>query len=91
VSASRDKAGKIHLTLCNSDPNNAAKVACGITGASIKGIGSARVLTAPTITAHNTFDQPNAVQPTEFKGFKKTDNGVELTLPAKSVVVLELQ
>ena len=32
VSASRDKAGKIHVTLCNLDPNTAKDVQCKLVG-----------------------------------------------------------
>jgi alpha-N-arabinofuranosidase len=91
ASASRDKAGKIHLTLCNTDPNNAAKVNCGVTGATVSGIGAGRVLTAAAITAHNTFEQPENVKPAAFSGARKTEGGFEAVLPPKSVVVLELQ
>ena len=42
------------------------------------------------MNAHNTFDQPDNVKPTEFNAFKLTDNGFVTTLPAKSVVVLEV-
>ncbi len=91
ASASRTKEGKIHLTLCNTDPNNAAKVACGLTGANVSRIGAARVLTAPAINAHNTFDQAERVKPEAFTGHRKTENGFELTLPAKSVVVVALE
>ena len=33
VSASRDKAGKIHVTLCNLDPNQPAALTCELQGA----------------------------------------------------------
>ena len=52
---------------------------------------SGRILTAPEMNAHNTFDQPDNVKPTEFNAFKLTDNGFVTTLPAKSVVVLEVE
>jgi alpha-N-arabinofuranosidase len=52
---------------------------------------SGRILTAPEMSAHNTFDQPDHVKPTEFNAFKVTDNGFITTLPAKSVVVLEIE
>jgi alpha-L-arabinofuranosidase len=43
------------------------------------------------MNAHNTFAQPDNVQPAEFTAFKTTDNGFVITLPAKSVVVLEVE
>ncbi len=89
ASASRDQAGKIHVTLCNLNPNQSADVTCELQGAKVTKL-SGRILTAPEMNAHNTFDQPDNVKPTEFNTFKVTDNGFVTTLPAKSVVVLEV-
>ena len=89
ASASRDKAGKIHVTLCNLNPNQSADVTCELQGAKATKL-SGRILTAREMNAHNTFDQPDNVKPTEFNTFKVTDNGFVTTLPAKSVVVLEV-
>jgi alpha-N-arabinofuranosidase len=51
---------------------------------------SGRMVSATEITAHNTFDKPELVKPSEFKAFKVADNGFITTLPPKSVVVLEV-
>jgi alpha-N-arabinofuranosidase len=90
ASASRDKTGRIHVTLCNLNPNQSIEVPCELQGARAQKL-SGRVLTAPEMNAHNTFDQPDNVKPTEFNAFKLTDNGFVTTLPAKSVVVLEVE
>jgi alpha-N-arabinofuranosidase len=90
ASASRDPAGKIHVTLCNLNPNQPAEVACELQGGKAQKL-SGRVLTAPAMNAHNTFDQPDAVKPAEFSAFKITGTGFAVTLPAKSVVVLEVE
>ncbi len=90
ASASRDQTGKIHVTLCNLNPNQSVEVPCELQGAKAWKI-SGRILTAPEMNAHNTFDQPDAVKPAEFNAFKVTDNGFVTTLPAKSVVVLEVE
>jgi len=89
VSASRDGAGKVHLSLCNLDPEQAASVSCELRGMAPTG-ASGRVLTAEAINAHNTFDQPEVVKPAKFEGATLTDNTVLLDLPAKSIVVLEI-
>lgn len=89
VSASRDGAGKIHVTLCNLDPNRPAPIDCVLRGAKASRI-SGRILTAPEITAHNTFDQPARVKPAPFEDAKPTDRGLSVTLPPKSVVALEI-
>jgi alpha-N-arabinofuranosidase len=49
-----------------------------------------RVLTAAAMTAHNTFDEPTHVCPTEFHGATLAGNQLKLTVPAKAVVSLEL-
>jgi alpha-N-arabinofuranosidase len=90
VSASRDAAGRIHVSLCNLNPNAPAEVACELQGAKAKKI-SGSVLTAPEMTAHNTFDKPENVKPADFSGFKLTDTGFATTLPGKSVVMLEVE
>ena len=90
VSVSRDLSGRIHVTLCNLNPNQPAELACELAGAKASAI-SGRVLTALEITAHNTFDKPETVKPAEFTAFKVTDTGFSTTLPAKSVVVLEVR
>jgi alpha-N-arabinofuranosidase len=90
VSASRDKAGKLHVTLCNLNPNTPAAVTAELTGAKPKRI-SGRVLTAATIAAHNTFEASDRVQPTVLAECQMTEQGFAATLPAKSVAVLELE
>ena len=49
------------------------------------------MLTADAVNSINTFDKPENVKPTVFNGFKVSDNGFTATLPAKSIVALELQ
>jgi alpha-N-arabinofuranosidase len=90
VSASRDAAGKIHVSLCNLDPNRPATVASQLQGTKPNKI-TGRILTAPEMTAHNTFDAPHCVRPADFRDYQLTDVGFTTTLPAKSVVVLEVE
>jgi len=89
ASASRDAAGKIHISIVNLDPNRAAQVSTRITGATVKNI-TGRVLTAPAMTTTNTFDKPDAVRPARFTDFQLQGGQITLNLPSKSVVVLEL-
>jgi alpha-L-arabinofuranosidase len=90
ASASRDAKGLIHVSLVNVDPNNAAKITCTISGASVKSV-SGRVLTAPQMDTHNTFEMPDAVQPVAFEGAKIDNDVLTVEMPSKSVVVLELK
>ena len=90
VSASRDKSGRIHVTLCNLNPTAVAEVSCALHGAKAGRI-SGRVLTAPTIQAHNTFTNPETVKPSGFRDYKVQEDGFAVVLPAKSIVVLEIE
>lgn len=89
ASASRDKNGRIHLSLTNADPAKSVTVACTLNGAAAKSV-SGRVLTGPAINAHNTFAAPHTVEPAAFTGAKLDGGSLSVTLPAKSVVILEL-
>ncbi|MHC4842200.1 MAG: alpha-N-arabinofuranosidase [Planctomycetota bacterium] len=90
VSASRDDSGKIHISICNLNPNDEAELSCEIRGAKTSKI-SGQVLTAPEITSHNTFDNPEVVKPSDFSKYNKTENGFETALPARSIVVFEIE
>jgi alpha-N-arabinofuranosidase len=90
VSASLDKAGRIHISICNLDPNNSARLICEVLGAGVKKVAG-RVLTADAINAHNTFDNPETVKPAKLNAVTADGNTLTATLPAKSVVVLEMQ
>jgi alpha-N-arabinofuranosidase len=90
VSASKDKTGAVHVTLCNLNPNQSVDVAAQLAGVKAGSIAG-RVLTAPAMNAHNTFEQPEAVKPVVLLGAKLTAGGFAATLPAKSVVVLTLK
>lgn len=89
ASASRDASGRIHLSLCNADPNRAADLSCDLRGLRPSGVAG-HILTADRITAHNTFDQPDAVRPKPFTGASLKNQTLSLSAPPKSVIVLEL-
>ncbi len=60
----------------------------GLAGKSVTG----RVLTAPTMDAHNTFDAPDTLKPVAFTGASLGANGLlSVALPAKSVVMLDVR
>jgi alpha-L-arabinofuranosidase len=90
ASASRDDAGQVHLSLANTDPNRAVTVSCELRGLAAKAV-SGRILTAPAMNSHNTFDAPDKVQPRAFTGASVVGGKVSVALPSKSVVILELQ
>ncbi len=90
AAASRNQAGKVHLSLVNTNPNDAITVNCTLAGLTAKTV-TGRVLTAPTMQAHNTFAAPETVKPQAFSGAKLDGANLTIALPAKSVVVLTLE
>lgn len=90
VSASQDANGKIHISIVNANPNKSAKVHCSIAG--LKYLkGSGQILTAGKVNAFNSFEKPNEVSIQSFTDFKINGDNLEINLPSKSVVVVELQ
>ena len=90
ATASRDAEGRLHVSIVNLDPNRAAEITTTIWGGPIKS-ATGEVLTAPAINAMNTFDHPDTVKPAPFNGYKLTGSQLSLSIPSKSVVVLELR
>lgn len=90
VSASVDASCTLHVSLCNLHHADEVEVACDIRGWQAKDI-SGRILAADSIQAHNTFEQPNAVAPVPFTGYRFDNGQLLVKLPAKSVVVLAVK
>ncbi|MEX0747275.1 MAG: alpha-L-arabinofuranosidase C-terminal domain-containing protein, partial [Rhodothermales bacterium] len=90
ASASRNEEGTIHLTLTNVDPHRDRVIDVDLHGAAV-GRVDGRILTADAINAHNTFEWPETVVPAAFEGASLTGGGLQVVLPAKSVVVLALR
>lgn len=90
ASASRDDEGKIHITLANLDPNQPRTITAELRGQDVSRV-TGRILTAPEMNAHNTFEQPNTVRPEPFEGAQFASETLSINLPAKSIVVLELE
>jgi len=90
ASASRDKNGKIHLTLSNIDPNQGRQVKVELRGASGSRV-SGQILTASVMNAHNTFENPDTVRPAPFTGARFDGQNLMIDLPSKSVVALEIE
>ncbi len=91
-SSSVDKNGKIHVTISNLNPSKEIKLDVFLKGKGFTKVNSALVLTAAAFNTCNTFEKSDAVTPVAFKNFKKvTDSKLEVNIPSKSVVVLELE
>jgi len=88
--AARGTDGVVRVAMTNVDPNRAASVQVAVSGLTPAGV-TGQVLTAPTIQSHNDFGSGEVVKPAAFTGASVAGGTLSATLPAKSVVVLELR
>lgn len=89
VSASKDHAGRVHLSLVNIDPGQEAEIYVevrGLDAEELRPVG--RILTARHMNDHNTFEQPSTVAPAPFEQVVADKTGLKLRLPAMSAVTL---
>ncbi|MEQ8552568.1 MAG: alpha-L-arabinofuranosidase C-terminal domain-containing protein [Cyclobacteriaceae bacterium] len=88
VSASQ-KEGVINVSIVNIDPNKRNEVILNIDGVSKLQVNG-EILKSAKIQDHNTFNNPEKIVPLEFKEFKKKGNELTVSLPAASVVMIQL-
>lgn len=90
VTASRDKKGKIHLSIVNPELEKEQTLLVAFDALQPKSV-SGEILHADSIDAYNDFGVVNRVGVKPFKGAKITKAGIELKLPAASIVTLEIE
>lgn len=90
VSASKDQTGAISLTLVNVDPAKGREATCDLRGAHVRG-ASGKILTAKQLSAHNTFDVPNAVTTKAFDQCVVKNSQLTVKMPPASVVAVTLK
>ena len=90
ASASKDKAGVVHISLVNINPNKAQEITVSLRGMKTKTV-TGRILASDKVQDYNSFDNPNKIQPKEFKGTSLKGDDLKITLPPVSVVVLEIK
>jgi alpha-N-arabinofuranosidase len=88
VTASKDAAGKLHVSIANPLHDKAQTITLNFDEFKPKDI-KGEVLAGPTIQSYNDFGREPAVAPKAFTSFKKSGKSVTVTVPAASVVCLE--
>lgn len=83
------KDGAVYLTIANIDLDKDRKLEIDLEDAKLNKL-KGRILTSKDITDHNTFEKPNTVKPEEFKDAKVSKGKLTLTIPAKSILALEV-
>ena len=90
VSSSQDAEGRIHVSLCNIDPNKGLDIDIDFRGCKAGEVG-AKILTADAMNAGNSFDGKNEVGIAVFKGVKADGSRVRFSMPSKSIIMLEIK
>ncbi|MGG4096582.1 alpha-N-arabinofuranosidase [Paenibacillus lautus] len=91
VTASKDQAGKIHVSLCNVSHTEQSDVTIqlrGLNGEVSKIVG--QQLASDSLDAHNTFESPETLRPTTFHAFEQERDVLRAKLAPMSVTVLEI-
>lgn len=90
VSASKDAEGILHITVANLSHRASSRLSCELRGYKAASV-SARILTAEELNAHNTFENPAAVEPKEYNGLSLRGSRLTGTIPARSVMVITVK
>lgn len=91
ATASKDKDGKIHITMSNLDPGKAMDVVCELRGSQQVGFSQGSIITGEKINSYNDFGKKEEVSIQNFREVKVQNNVVNVRIPAKSVIMIELQ
>lgn len=91
VSASKNAAGVVHVSLCNLDSRAPAAVTLALAGMDTINSVSGRLVTASDRRAHNTFDQPEAVTAAALQTLTYAGSQVQVPLPPMAVAVVAIQ
>ncbi len=88
--ASRNDDGVLHVSLVNIDPHQPSEISVELKGAAPQAVTGA-ILTAETLSDHNTFEDPEKVKPATFENASLRDGKLHAVIPPKSVVVLAVK
>ncbi|HPF52412.1 MAG TPA: alpha-L-arabinofuranosidase C-terminal domain-containing protein [Draconibacterium sp.] len=89
-SSSSVKEGVLSVTLCNLDPNKNETVEIEINGTANYSSAKGQIVTASKLNAFNDFGKNEEVSMKEFSVDKPKNGKLTIELPAKSVVLLQM-
>lgn len=89
TSAAISAGGELILALVNLDPADDVTIEANLAGFEAEN-ASGKTLTAGAMDAHNTFDEPENVKPSDIE-VELDDGTLKLELPAKSVTVVNIR
>jgi alpha-N-arabinofuranosidase len=92
ASASKNGAGKIHVSLCNTDPRREKPLTLELRGQSPAAV-SGKIISSENMGDFNSFDRPDKIGLRDFDGARLGGSPGEIlvNLPPMSVVTLEVE
>lgn len=90
ASSSIDSTGRLHISLCNTHATATHTVATTLNNAPAYATCTGTIVTGPSYNSYNNFGVAEAVNIQNFTGATMSGNAVNVTMPAHSVVTLEL-
>ena len=90
VSASKADDGTINITLSNINPGKAMKVDCELRGKENVNFKKGEIITAKKINSYNDFGENEEVFIDSFNDVKLKKNILQINLPSKSIVMIQL-
>ena len=81
---------RLHVFASNRHLTEAAPVRVALSDQAITAFDNGELLTGPSATAANSFEQPNIVKPIPLTGVKITNGQAQVELPPLSVVAMTL-
>ena len=91
ATASRDGAGRVHVSLSNLDADNVHEVTVDLEAVSKSSKAVGEILASKNITDHNEFGKAQVVKTVPFKDFRIKGGQLTVKMPAASIVTIELQ
>lgn len=91
ASASKDKDGKIHITMTNVNPHEPAEVKLDLEGIDKSKITRAQIITAEKMNSYNDFGKDEEIYIKEFKDCKLKKNTLNVTIPSKAIIMIEIE
>jgi len=88
-SVSMDKEGRIHITITNLSLSDSYEIEGVLAESTVVG-AKGEILTGD-MRAMNTFGNPDKVRPFEYTKYQIIDKGIRFTIPACSVLHLEVE
>lgn len=89
--ASKDTNGVVHITLTNVNPNEPANIKIELQGTGEREFVRGEIITGDKINSYNDFGKDEEVTLKDFNKVILNGNELDIELPSKSIVMIELK